>query len=199
MKLQPHHFSGALTGLLVGALVGLSSSSVVQTLVTALIAVATAIVGVVPTDGAKVRISPTAHTWMALFGVCAFAGMVSGLYIRTHDMLSPTPSDLVERWEAAGFTAPAARALVAARQEHDGEADGARPSSSVLFGHAGVADGCIDADFASAEQVASRFQSEGQPWRGVSVIIQGIPADAQLALGRALVEGFCPRSRESDE
>jgi len=119
--------AGAGLGLLIGFLIGLSSSPVVGTFVGSLTALLLALFtyrATPVTDGAaseeaaaEGRSVPgerrSANVRLAGFGFACVLGVVAGLWIRTHDALSPSLADRVAAgqpaWLAAGFPADEAR------------------------------------------------------------------------------------------
>ena len=106
-------FGGVGLGLLVGILVGLSSSPVASVVVGALAAGMMTLLGFVSSskDG-----DPVAARGSVLrlggFGLACTAAVLSGLYIRTHNLLSPTPNEQVKELQGAGYTPEEARMWV---------------------------------------------------------------------------------------
>ncbi len=115
-------FSGASIGLLLGLLMGLSTSPVVALVVGALAALLGAVV-LPQAKGAANDTTPArqqAAAWRSgALGLAAIVGLVAGLWMRTHDVLSPPRPTLVQQvaaLQAAGFGAEEARRLVAGRE-----------------------------------------------------------------------------------
>jgi hypothetical protein len=116
-------WSGAAVGALVGLLVGMSVSPVVATVVSALVGVVTAYCTATLGGGLQeaLKASPieprrpelNAHVYLAGFSVVAFVTVLVGTYIRTHNLLAPSPTELVARWKEASFDDDTARQLVA--------------------------------------------------------------------------------------
>ena len=109
-------FAGTGLGLLVGVLVGLSASPVVSALIGALAAGMVTLLGFTRTtkegdppyaEGSVIRLGS--------FGVACAVAVLLGLYIRTHNWLSPSISDQVAEIQKAGYTAEEARKWVALR------------------------------------------------------------------------------------
>ncbi len=107
-------FAGTGLGLLVGVLVGLSSSPVVSVVVGALAAGMVTLLGFVRstkegepsyTEGSVIRLGS--------FGVACAAAVLFGLYIRTHNWLSPSIADQVSEIQKAGYTSEDAHKWVA--------------------------------------------------------------------------------------
>ncbi|MBC9208716.1 hypothetical protein IBL26_17840 [Roseomonas aerophila] len=101
-------FSGAGLGLLVGLLMGLSAASVVGSILAALAAAFAAFFGLVPNVG-------TGHGLrVGAFGLACAVGVLGGLTLRTGAIgLAPSIHADVAAWQAAGYPAEEARALVA--------------------------------------------------------------------------------------
>ena len=107
-------FAGIGLGLLVGILVGLSSSPVVSVVVGALAAGMVTLLGFTrpakdgdPThaEGSTIRLGG--------FGLACSVAVLLGLFIRTHNWLSPSIADQVSEVQRAGFSAEDARRWVA--------------------------------------------------------------------------------------
>jgi hypothetical protein len=111
--------AGASLGALVGLLVGLSSSPVVSTVVGALATALVTLLGfALPANAAKdVSQATTTLTHsaarIAAFGFTCVAALLSGLYIRTHALLSPSVQEQVAEIQNAHYTAEQARQWVA--------------------------------------------------------------------------------------
>jgi hypothetical protein len=106
-------FAGTGLGLLVGILVGLSSSPVVSVVVGALAAGMVTLLGFARsatndqpslTEGSVVRLGS--------FGVACTAAVIFGLFIRTHNWISPSIAEQVSEVQKAGYTAEEARRWV---------------------------------------------------------------------------------------
>ena len=109
-------FAGAGLGLLVGILVGLSSSPVVSTVVGALAAGIITLLGFVRPG----KDDESAHTGGSMvrlgsFGLACTAAVLSGLFIRTHNWLSPSLAEQVAEVRKAGYGDEEARRWVASR------------------------------------------------------------------------------------
>ena len=109
-------FAGCGLGLLVGLLVGLSSSPVVSALVGALAAGMVTLLGFnLPTKEGKSSYGEGSVLRLGSFGVGCAIAVLLGLYIRTHNWLSPSISDQVSEIQRAGYSAEDARKWVALR------------------------------------------------------------------------------------
>lgn len=108
---------GAAIGGFVGILVGMSGSPIVATVVTALVGVVTAYCTATLGGGLQEALKRTTHddppisalgphVYLAGFSVFGLAGALAGLYMRTHNVFSPTPRQIVEQWEEAGLRSP---------------------------------------------------------------------------------------------
>lgn len=105
-------------GLLTGLLIGLSTSGVTGSVVSAVLAMAA---GVVALTGVKNPFLPKGesaaerspgHNWaVSAFAVMTIVGLGSGLWARTHDLLSPAPGEIVANWTGIGLAPEAARRI----------------------------------------------------------------------------------------
>lgn len=160
-------FSGASIGLLLGLLVGLSTSPVVALVVGALAALLSAVV-LPQAKGGAVDTTPTrqlAAAWRSgALGLAAIVGLTAGLWLRTHDALSPprpTLAQQVAAVQAAGFGAEEARRLVASREfpaAHAALAPTGAAAAAATADHRSSV--LFSADASSCERLApSRFKN----------------------------------------
>lgn len=107
-------FAGVGLGLLVGVLVGLSSSPVVAVVVGALAAGMVTLLGFTRSgkDG-EPSYSEGSVIRLGGFGVACAAAVLFGLFIRTHNWLSPSISSQVSEVQKAGYSDEEARRWVA--------------------------------------------------------------------------------------
>ncbi|CAN0451674.1 unnamed protein product, partial [Ectocarpus fasciculatus] len=137
-------------GLLTGLLIGLSTSGVTGSVVSAVLAMAA---GVVALTGVKNPFLPKGesaaqrtpgHNWaVTAFALMTIIGLGSGLWARTHDLLSPTSREIAAQWQAIGLAPEVARRIAVLQLSGLSlTADGglksespelARKTSSVLF------------------------------------------------------------------
>jgi hypothetical protein len=101
-------------GALLGMLVGMSTAPVVANLVATFTAAAVAFLGLrgsatapvaapgAPAPAAAPASSNTLHIRIAAFAIAAIAGILVGVYIRAHDLFSPTAAQRVRAWQEAG-------------------------------------------------------------------------------------------------
>lgn len=158
---------------------GLSASPIVSLVVAAL----AGLLGTVVLPLTKANDSTPARqrdaAWRSgALGVAAIAGLMAGIWMRTHDVLSPpraTLAEQVQAVQAAGFSADEARRLVAGREFATNRATAASTPanadvrSTVLFG----------ADASACEKLApSRFKDVAAA------------AAAYEAAGHAALAGF---------
>lgn len=179
-------FSGVAIGLLLGLLMGLSSAPVVALVVGAIAALLGGMV--LPAGRARDDELPAparlrAAAWRSgALSLAAIVGLLCGLWLRTHDALSPAAPTLAQQvaeLQAAGFAADEARRLVAARRFPAAPASAAPAThrATVLF--SGGSDACerlAPARFASVAAAATAYDAAGQP--------------ALARLARALGTGF---------
>jgi hypothetical protein len=160
--------SGISTGLLVGTLAGLAVSSVVGSVLSVLLASVVTFLGLQSTSqGETGDVQNSQSTWsLQRFGVIGFGfacccGVFFSLYVRTHDLLSPSVADQVRALEAAQFSNTEARAIVLGRMSTPTGA-----GASVLF--SGTIDGCDASNPTSYPDLESKFsamESGGKAWK----------------------------------
>ena len=111
-------------GLLIGLMVGLSASPVVGSLMGTLATLAIALVGNGLSMPGKQKAKdgeadtgaknvPLKSGWLAGFCICCIIGILGGIWLRTHDVLNPSPKQQVKAYCSAGFTFEEAKAIVA--------------------------------------------------------------------------------------
>lgn len=113
MELQ--FLAGAALGLLLGLLVGLSSSPVVGTVVAAVASGMLVLLGFAPTaQSTDVGTASRAAGWrLSGFGLTCTVALLVGLFIRTHNLLTPKLKDQIGELTSAGFTADEAHSWTA--------------------------------------------------------------------------------------
>ena len=117
-KIQ-HLIVGTGLGLFFGLLIGLAVSPVVSGLSTAIVAIAVGWGALTTTKEGDPQPPPpvvttaeNAATFRLIgFSFTAVFGMLLGLYLRTHNILSPSFKDKVTAWEKQGFTKNEAKSL----------------------------------------------------------------------------------------
>jgi hypothetical protein len=115
--------SGIFVGALTGVIIGLSISHVVGILVGAITALLSAYFGLKDLgSGVQPR-----YDVIGFFSGTCLIGIFLGLYMRTHDSLSPSIKDEVKVWTDAGFDSNMARKIVLL--EKTGLSIGGRDSS----------------------------------------------------------------------
>jgi hypothetical protein len=114
-------FSGVGMGLLVGIIVGLSVSPVVKTILGALAGLLAAFLGLQDSFYSKQQEEDATKVYDRIkmssiragsFGLACAVGILFGVFVRTHDLLTITIKDQVQRWVDAGYNDDYARALV---------------------------------------------------------------------------------------
>ncbi|WP_143290894.1 hypothetical protein [Burkholderia pseudomallei] len=106
--------TGGAMGLLVGALIGLSTVPVVGGLVTALTALVGAFLGLAAPTSTRMAFSLRA--WRIIgFGFVCVVAIVAGIYLRTSQVLQPSIKDQVKALTDAEFDPLVARELIAYR------------------------------------------------------------------------------------
>lgn len=172
-------FSGAGIGILLGLLLGLSASPVVALVVGAVAALlSTLVLPVVTRQGGDANlpaVSPQRQreaAWRgAALSLFCVAGLLVGLWLRTHDALSPKPRSLKEQvaeWVDAGFSAEEARRMVVQRALPEARAEPAAAASAarrgtVLFSlPAAVCDKLAPSRYASVSAAAQAYEALGE-------------------------------------
>ncbi|MDP2314251.1 MAG: hypothetical protein Q8P41_15220 [Pseudomonadota bacterium] len=107
--------AGIGLGLFVGFTVGLSASPVVGTLIGGIVGSLLGLLGLQRDKNAGTAATAASFLAVGAFGLTAAPAAVAGLWMRTHNALSPTIKEQVEAWTAAGFSDVEARGLVAGR------------------------------------------------------------------------------------
>lgn len=182
--------SGAGLGLLVGTLVGLSTSSVVGPVIGALAAVVAAFLGFKAAP-AENDLSGSRQWRTAGFGFACVAGLVFGIFARANDWLGEPPNRQVKYWIDAGATREAAVAYVAY------ERLGIKPtgseivplprsstSASVLFASHDVSE-CTQLArdrFASPTDRLRAMQDTGGVWQSFAGQVESVAADKREEL-----------------
>jgi hypothetical protein len=95
---------GAALGLFLGTLMGLTATPVVTMVVTALVALLAGVFGLAD------KLSPTmaagAARRLIAFGIAATVAMPTAIWVRTHDVLSPSIEQQKQNLQAMGITDP---------------------------------------------------------------------------------------------
>lgn len=93
--------TGLVLGALTGILVGLTTASVIATVLSSVLAIATTFVGLAgETKFAAVTVN---HARVASFAAAMIFTLLGGMWIRTHDLLSPSPKELYDQLVAANI------------------------------------------------------------------------------------------------
>jgi len=188
-------FAGVGLGLLVGLLVGLSSSPVVASIVGALAAGMITLLGYAPkTDSAVTSpITPGSAWRLGSFGLACALGVLTGIYTRANDLLSPSPKQQIVRLTNAGFTTDEARHWVLAKNlgaATDAGSDkqaggrGAGVSASVLFAESGedLCQAFDPANYQNAGEQLRHMQSLGAHYRAFAQAVQGLDDPQRAAM-----------------
>ena len=189
-------------GLLTGLLVGMSTSGVTASVVSAALAMVAGVVALTGIanpflpKGENAAARAAGHDWAVFFfAVATIAGLGGGLWMRTHDTLSPTPDELLARWQAAGFEAAEARGIVVrhlvdAAGESGGKDTGARASATVLFSTDAAT--CQRTDPSRAPDSAEARNSWSlapEPWPALANSLAAMPKDSLQAVWTGLCGG----------
>ena len=204
-------FSGASFGILLGILLGLSTSPVVSLVVGALATLMPHVIALRASPaGAADPASPASGRVdaykMGMFALCCVVGIIAGIYLRTHDALSP-PAGFLRKEVAAlmeiGVTRSDAEKLVLSRYRQTplAVAPAEKPDAArltVLM--ASTQERCDklgDQQFASARIAAAAFKAGEEPQlQKLSELVsaQAFSEPDKLAIIQAGVEVLCAKS-----
>ncbi|KID56756.1 hypothetical protein JF50_12665 [Pseudoalteromonas luteoviolacea] len=197
-------FGGAGIGLLFGVIMGTSVTPTVTMLLGALTAVLAAILGLNDrhfNDAKALRIGA--------FGVACVVGAYMGIYVRAHNVFTPSLLELKAQYLAAGYTHQQALQLLTLKEfgmtlEHVSSAEGASSSgsfhfsehanllssqhNSVLFSASVSVTGCEELRYTDRslelEEVINNFTLTGDEWATLSesIVRQVEPGDQKSIL-----------------
>lgn len=193
-------FAGVSPGLLLGVLVGLATSPVVGSVVGGLVTLLATFLTLRETKRDEAALTDRnfdddlRRLTLMGFGLACLGGLFWGLFLRTHDVLSPSVSEQVKRWTDANYDEQQARALVALRlvglvpagatSRTPSQADQA--VTSVLF--TGAREQCDAANpqaLSNLAAVAELYRTVGGPWAQFAEVVARQPEQARLDLFRA--------------
>jgi hypothetical protein len=191
-------------GLLTGLLVGLSTSGVTASVVSAALAMAAGVMALTGISnpflpkGENAAARAAGHDWAVFcFAVVTIAGLGGGLWMRTHDTLSPTPGEMVARWQAAGFEAAEARKIVTAQLGAAGSGGDGKGlaltrtvTGTVLFsGDAATCQRTDPARAPDAAEVRNAWSLAPEPWPDLARNLAALPKDSLQAVWSGLCGG----------
>lgn len=203
------HFAASSLGLLTGLLIGLSTSPVVASVVSALLAMAAGIMALTGVKnpflakGEEAQGRKASHDWAVMaFAVMAIAGLGGGLWARTHDALSPAPQELAAKWIDAGLDADVAARLAAFRltgaminaggEIAEAQADsGKAATSTVLFAHTSKS-GCQRTNpsrMKDANEARNAWRLAPAPWPRLADALRETPIDTLASVWTSLCAG----------
>lgn len=167
--------SGAAIGLFVGFLIGLSISEVVGTVVGALTALIAAYFGITADSRPEiVRLGRVTG-----FALAAAAGLLIGLYLRTHDSLSETLESQIDEWRTAGYSSEMARKIVVYQRTGlipnawTSASDRTSSESTALFRGSSEECGRLDPHlFSDAQELINAFELAGGDWARVARLVE---------------------------
>jgi hypothetical protein len=182
--------SGASLGTFLGLIIGMTTSPVAAAVIGTVTALATSFIGL----GDKLLPTTTAPslTRLTLFSLFAAGSLLAGVYIRTHDVLAPTPKQLMARLIAAQFTNSEALDIVrftkfglvsTGMTVAPSESLPVRQLQPTLFST--PADFCTQVNRQIGADQTSRLNAmlgAGEPFKGVAIRIQAAPADQRAPL-----------------
>jgi hypothetical protein len=200
---------GASIGFLVGLLVGLSTSQVVGSILAGLTALLAAFFGLSgssqlsKSDEFKQTDYAGQAARIASFGIICAAAVIFGIYLRTHNLLGSSPSELVKQWEAVGLSTEQARNVAIYQQvgilpqglSADDKGRLAGAMATVLFGAASTSD-CEPLSAARKTDPVDRlraFRNTGGEWEKVADTIEGLTTDKQSRIMEATWQLVCKK------
>ncbi len=210
VRLSIAFYSGSGIGLLIGVLMGTSVTETVGVIIGALAAALAVLLGLDDqhfNEAKAVRIGS--------FGLACVVGAYLGIYVRSHNLLSPaepTLADQAAEYQSLGFTKQEALDFIAPRKPrrappNSGDTGDAgqldnlaslehKRTSSLLFGAEVNLDKCAElegtrADF-ELDEVVNNFDIAGGVWRDLA---ESVSADVDMPHRRALLlatrDAFC--------
>ncbi|MCR9214790.1 MAG: hypothetical protein NXI13_13815 [Proteobacteria bacterium] len=176
--------AGAALGALTGLLIGLSSSAVVGSVIGALTALLAGFFGLRELKSEDREQRPGYLLRIMSFAFACLLLVAGGLYLRTHDTLSPSPKEQVQELTDAGFSIDQALQITAWQRygvtfsKASGDiattsTEGPSPLSTILFSiDATVLGKCADLhaeNHADPDNRRRAFEAAGGIWRDVAV------------------------------
>ena len=206
-------FSSVGIGLLIGTLLGLSSAPVVGLVVGSVTALLASLLGIsLPKkDGPPESEETVARKFTLIgvragcFGLSCVVGILGGIYLRTHNVLSPAEPGLPERFAeltSIGFTPGEARQILVdgATERSGGPEDAPSVRDTILFSISSEACEKMAIDrFASLSAAADYYEQMKQEElaRVTRNIDREIEAQSdKLMAVRAVLEVLCEDSRQ---
>ena len=194
---------GAVLGLFVGLLIGLSASEVVAGVLTALVALLGGLFGL-RSETAPGPVPGGNAGRIAGFALAGIVALLLGLTARTHAWLEPSPAHTRDQWLAAGFADEEARALTAFQRlgllpqgREAGEAKSSNARTGALFSDPANNDACdalLARQYGSADALASAMRAEGSVWaRLAGTVAAGQEDAARLSALRSATAALCER------
>ncbi len=180
----PNLIAGVALGALTGLLIGLSSSAVVGSVIGALTALLAGFFGLRELKSEDREQRPGYLFRIMSFAFACLLLVAGGLYLRTHDTLSPSPKEQVQELKDAGFSEDQALQITAwqrygvtfSKSTGDIAAtskDGPSPLSTILFSiDSTILSKCADLEADNHADETNRrraFEAAGGIWRDVAI------------------------------
>jgi len=196
---------GGGLGLVVGVLMGMTTTPVVGGILAALAALFATIFGVKDND-------TSSFARIGGFGLFCVLGVAGGVYLRAHNSLGNNPRQQVAEWTSAGFSDSVARSIVLYREmgllvNAKGElVPTARadkivvPTSSTATTLSGATaeecDNMLPSRFGDdAKKIIASYQATGGRWETFANALDGLPPARQTALINAAYALACSAER----
>jgi len=169
LNLLTSFFNGLGVGLLLGLLLGLAVSPVVSAIIGTLSSMLVVLLGL-----NENYLSPVKSIRIGAFGVFCVIGILSGMYIRSHDSMAPSLQSLYDEYKAMGFSDKEARNFIA-YQEFD-----LVPGNWTKADSAGSSDTVVSADQPETVSNESRVlaSTENMPSKKRKSILYSSEVDA---------------------
>ncbi len=197
--------NGAGVGLFLGLLLGLAVSPVVSGMIGTLSSLLVVLLGL-----NDKYLSTTKGLRIGSFGLLAVAGVLLGMYIRTHDALSPSTVTLKQEYSKAGFNDDQALYYVSQRvfgdvppgwfgtnpNQQTKQVAAINPHSSVLFSSEIDAGQCYMLKSAKKSwpksEIINSFKRAGGTWEELAAGMQhGLPDQVYVDAMLVLRDSFC--------
>ena len=104
-------YSGSGIGLLIGVLMGLAVSPTVGVIIGALASILAVLLGLNDTQFSNAK-----AVRIGSFGFACVLGAFLGIFVRTHNLLSPSPQALLQTYTKLGFSEPEVRDFIAYKE-----------------------------------------------------------------------------------
>ncbi len=195
-------FVGLCLGGITGLLLGLSVSPVVGSIVGAILALSISFFGL--EEKARTGQARFASGQILSFGMGLVASMILGVWMRTHQWLSPSPAAQVRFWKDAGLSDAQAKDLMIFERTGlkpvaaQGETSRPLVQTTGLFAGVSVTD-CGPLERTRFSSAADRYKAMadlGEPWSGLGGLDGNLSTPQLERLTEAVWQIRCGESAE---